>query len=88
MLFVVDEDVPNELRRYPRRGSEIPRWIKGKSWMDALARVSAIGHAASVPCRPSCETCCACDARGIGFEVVEPVCGVFANGATKDGEEH
>lgn len=56
--------------------------------MDALTRVSAVGHSAGVPCRPSCQRCCAWDARGIGFEVVEPVCGIFANGASKDGEEH
>lgn len=56
--------------------------------MDALTRVSAVGHSAGVPCRPPCQRCCAWDARGIGFEVVEPVCGIFANGASKDGEEH
>ena len=56
--------------------------------MNALTQVSAIGHAASVPCGPSCERCCAWDARGIGFEIVEPVGGVLANGAAKDCEEH
>ena len=56
--------------------------------MHAGTHVPAIGHPAGVPRRPSSGSCRAGDVGGIGFEVVELVCGVFTDGTAEDGEEH
>ena len=84
-LYSERRSLPNKLRRYLLRGAKILRRIKCICGVDLRAHIPSIGDTAGVPRCPSCQLRCVGDVGGVGLEVVESVCGVFADGATEDG---
>lgn len=63
--------IPDKLLWYTLFGAKVPRGVEGVCWMYFRTHVVSVCDSACIPEGPSCQSCCAGYAGGVGLQEVE-----------------